>query len=91
MFFLLYLKRINQTSMSLSNQSYYNPDFSSVGRAGGCIFSRNSLGRNCFAFIVNLIFSEYFNNMTHMYMSYNVYSVIGLYKKIRFVSENRVD
>ena len=26
-----------------------------------------------------------------MYMSYNVYSVIGLYKKIRFVSENRVD
>ena len=90
MFFLLYSKRINQTSMSLSNLSYYNADFSSVGRAEGCIFSRNSLGRNYFAFIVNFILSGYFNNITHMYMSYNVSSVIGVYKKIRFVSENRV-
>ena len=90
MFFLLYSKRINQRSMSLSNLSYYNADFNSVGRAEGCIFSRNSLGRNYFAFIVNFIFSEYFNNITHMYKSNNVSSVIGVYNKIRFVSENRV-
>ena len=76
--------------MSLSNLSYYNADFNSVGRAEGCIFSRNSLGRNYFAFIVNFIFSENFNNITLMYMAYNVYSIIEVYNKIRFVSENRV-
>ena len=90
MFFLLYSKRINQTSMSLSNLSYYNADFSSVGRAEGCIFSRNSLGLNYFAFVVNFIFSEYFNNITRMYMSYYVSSVIGVYNKISFVSGNGV-
>ena len=90
MFFLLYSKMTNQTIMSLYNLSYYNANFSLVGRAEGCIFSRNSLHHNYFAFIVNFIFSEYFNNITHMYKSYNVSSAIGVYNKIRFVSENRV-